>query len=140
MRSATMHSYDDRITLVAGESARQRRDWNHAAHVRARMAFVDSVGMLKTAVDAAMSGMALDVERLVIDRTGSGEDFLDLMTALPSEFTGDVLMIREDGGGYLSATGRGGDRVLYALSAHDTHFYLETHDLVRERAEFARSA
>jgi hypothetical protein len=139
MHSANLYPFDDRVTLVAREPAR-RREWNHAPHVRARMAFVDSIGMLKTAVDAAISGMALDVERLVIDRTGSGDDFLDLMTALPNEFTGDVLMIREDGGGYLSATGRGGDRVLYALSACDTHFYLETHDLVRGRAALARSA
>ncbi|MBV8520197.1 MAG: hypothetical protein JO197_22575 [Acidobacteria bacterium] len=139
MRAST-HPFEDRITLVARESAKERREWNRDAYVRARMAFVDSIRMLKTAVDAAISGIALDVERLVIDRTGTGDDFLDLMSALPGEFTGDVLMIRDDGGGYLSATGRGGDRVLYALSARDTHFYLETHDLVQEHAAFARSA
>ncbi len=39
-------------------------------------------------------------------------------------------MIREDDAGFLSAAARGGDRVLYALSAEDMEFYLETQRLV----------
>jgi hypothetical protein len=39
-------------------------------------------------------------------------------------------MIREDDSGFLSATSRGDGRILYALSAEDMEFYLETQRLV----------
>ena len=41
-----------------------------------------------------------------------------------------VTLIRDDETGFLSATGRGGDRILYALSAEDIRFYLETTSLI----------
>ncbi|HVG24132.1 MAG TPA: hypothetical protein VND45_08275, partial [Thermoanaerobaculia bacterium] len=78
--------------------------------------------------------------RVIIDRTGAAEEFLDLLTAFPAEFTGDALLIRDDGTGVLSATARGGDRVLYKLLAHDVRFYLETHDLVASRVALELTA
>jgi len=44
---------------------------------------------------------------------------------LPAAYAGDVLLI-EDDSAFVSATGRGGDRVLYALRPEDVQFYLET--------------
>ena len=40
----------------------------------------------------------------------------------------------------MSATGRGGDRLLYALTRNDVRFYLETLDLVTGRIAMLQSA
>jgi hypothetical protein len=125
----------NRITLIARKPTTPNTDWNHARSSSMRVAFLDSVNALKFALGVAVSDAALDIERVVIDRAGSADDFLDLLAALPEEFNGDVLMIGDDGNAFLSATGRGGDRILYSLASRDVRFYLETHDLVTGRVE-----
>jgi hypothetical protein len=125
-----------RITLIVRNDTKPNIDWNYACSSAMRVAFLDSVNALKFAVGMAINDVALDIERVIVDRAGSAEDFLDLLASLPPEFTGDLLVIRDDGNGFLSATGRGGDRVFYALAARDVRFYLETHDLVTGRAVF----
>jgi hypothetical protein len=74
--------------------------------------------------------MALDIERVILDGGASASQFLDLMTALPHEFAGDVVMIRYDGAAFLSAISRGSGRVLYTLTATDVDFYLQANGLV----------
>jgi hypothetical protein len=123
-----------RITLIAQKAATPNVDWNYANSVSMRVAFLNSVTALKFALGVALTETRMDIERVIVDRTGTAQEFLNLLTDLPEEFNGDVLMIREDGNGFLSATGRGGDRVLYSLIARDVRFYLETHDLVTGRA------
>ncbi|HEX8172475.1 MAG TPA: hypothetical protein VF824_18210 [Thermoanaerobaculia bacterium] len=126
MSTAIMQA-DTRITLVASERGKSSFGWSDPS--RLALGFVRSVSALKEAVASALT-TALDVERVVVDRTGKPDEFLDLLASLPTEFAGDAILIREDGSGYLSATGRGGDRVLYALKPNDVRFYLETHALV----------
>jgi hypothetical protein len=123
-----------RITLIVRNDTKPNVDWNYACSSDMRVAFLDSVNAFKFAVGVAINDVALDIERVIVDRAGSAEDFLDLLASLPPEFTGDLLVIRDDGNGFLSATGRGGDRVFYALVARDVRFYLETHELVTGRA------
>ncbi|MFP5247829.1 MAG: hypothetical protein ACLGH0_14140 [Thermoanaerobaculia bacterium] len=130
-----------RITLVARCAAKPDIDWKYVTRSHAhRVAFLDSVAALKAALGSALQDVGLDVERVVVDRSGTAEEFLDLLTAVPAELNGDILFIRDDGSGILSATGRGGDRVLYALTTHDIRFYLETHDLVTGRVALELSA
>jgi len=131
---------DPRITLIARQSTKPDFDWNHSRTRAQKVAFLDSVNALSFALGAAMNDVGLDVERIIVDRTGDAEAFLHLLSGMPSEFTGDLLFIRDDGAGFLSATGRGGDRVLYALSGYDIRFYLETHDLVTGRAALELTA
>ena len=119
---------EPRVTLIVRDTTQRSMDWNHDR--AAPISFVESIESLTQAIDTAVEGEGPGVERVVIDRAGRAEDFLNLLAALPFELTGDILLIREDGSGFLSATGRGGDRVLYALAARDVRFYLETHDLV----------
>ena len=69
-------------------------------------------------------------------RSFSPAEYLDLLAALPAEFGADVMLIRNDESGYLSASGRGGDRALYSLRANDVRFYLEANDLVTGRIAF----
>ncbi|HYO76127.1 MAG TPA: hypothetical protein VE010_06650 [Thermoanaerobaculia bacterium] len=129
-----MNDQSQRITLIARKPNKPDVDWNYTHFRSQRVAFVDSMNALRFALGAALHDVGLDVERIIVDRAGAADDFLDLLAGTPTEFAGDVLMIRDDRGGFLSATGRGGDRVLYALSAYDIRFYLETHDLVTGRA------
>lgn len=123
-----------RITLIARKATKPNVDWNYARSATMRVAFLESVDALKFALNLSINDAALDIERVIVDRAGTADDFLELLATLPTEFTGDILVIRDDGNGFLSATGRGGDRVFYALAAHDIRFYLETHDLVTGRA------
>jgi hypothetical protein len=125
--------YEQRITLIARKATKPNIDWNYARSSAMRIAFLDSVTALKFGLGVAIHDAALDIERLIVDRAATADEFLDLLAALPPEFTGDVLFIRDDGSGFLSATGRGGDRVVYALSGRDVRFYLETHELVTGR-------
>jgi len=133
---------ESRITLIARQPSKPDIDWKYTSSrtFGRRAAFLDTVNALKLAVGAAVEDVGLDIERLIVDRAGGAEDFLDLLACLPAELNGDILFIRDDGSGFLSATGRGGDRVLYALSAHDIRFYLETHDLVTGRVALPMSA
>ena len=127
-----------RVTLIARDPAKPYLDWNHAASARLSLAFLESLEAVALALSAALQDVGLDVGRVIVDRTGAGDQFLSLLTRLPAEFTGDVLLIRDDGTGVLSATGRGGDRILYALTCHDVRFYLEAHDLVTGRVMMMR--
>lgn len=131
---------NERITLIARAASKPDADWNPSRCRSQRVAFVDSVTALRFALSAALHDVGLDVERIIIDRSGEAEQFLDLLAGAPEEFAGDMLLIRDDGCGFLSATGRGGNRVLYALSPYDVRFYLETHDLVTGRAALQLTA
>lgn len=128
-----------RITLVVREATKPDVDWNYGRCRDENVAFLDSIGALKFAVRSAQRD-GLDIERMIVDRAGTAEDFLELLVAVPSELAGDILLIHDNGAGFLSATGRGGDRLLYALTPHDVRFYLETQDLVTGRLALAMTA
>ena len=129
-----------RLTLVARDNHKPDMDWNYRTSSReATVAFTESTAALRYALGAG-TNLGFDIGRVIVDRTGSADDFLDLLTDLPIEFTGDVMLIRDDGAGVLSATGRGGDRVLYSLTVHDVRFYLEAQNLVTGRVAMQLSA
>ena len=129
-----------RVTIVARDKGKPAMDWTPAAAQRHTIAFVDSVRALRFALGAVVTEVGLDISRVIVDRAGNGDEFLDLLTGLPAEFNGDVLLVRHDGTGVMSAAGRGGDRVLYALMAHDVRFYLEAHELVESRVALEMTA
>lgn len=131
---------NQRITLVARQGTKPDVDWNYRRAPLESVAFLDSIETLRFALGAAFTEVALDVERVIIDRAGSAEEFLTMLSSLPAEFAGDMLFIRDDRSGFLSASGRGGDRVLYALSGFDVRFYLETNDLVTGRTALELAA
>ncbi|HEV7763900.1 MAG TPA: hypothetical protein VGQ76_02760 [Thermoanaerobaculia bacterium] len=135
-----MSAEANRITLIARHATKPDVDWNYLRCRCENVAFLDSMHALKFAVSASINGAGLDIERVIVDRAGTAEDFLDLLASIPTALPGDVLMIRDDGSGFLSATGRGGDRVLYSLTNYDVRFYLETQDLVTGRAALPMSA
>jgi hypothetical protein len=119
-----------RITLIARGAEAPVRTWDTSANAVNRLIFVDSFSILRGALDHASQ----DVDRLLIDGTGSGSEFLELLTTLPHAFVGDVLFIRDGASSYLSTVGRGDGRLLYALTQSDVKFYLETHRLIAKAA------
>ena len=121
-----------RITLVHRNPAITSRDWDCSPDASTRIIFVRTVAVLEYALKNAVAELHRDVERVVIDRSATAADCLELLARLPNEYQGDVLLVRQDGTGYLSASARGDGRVLYPLSEDDIEFYLLTHGLVAE--------
>lgn len=127
-----MTRHGSRITLVASPPTKPDLDWRVTA-ASSRIAFVSTLTALRFALDSAVTEVGLDLERVVVDRAGTADDFLDLLSGVPGEFAGDIVFLRDDCSGYISAMGRGGDRILYSVTARDVRFYLEAHDLVTGR-------
>jgi hypothetical protein len=119
-----------RITLISRDRQLQERKWEHSASAASRIIMLDSFTLLRSAISGSFNRDEEDVERIILDRSSSASEYLALLAELPDVFHGDVLMIRDDETGFLSATGRGGDRILYALSGEDIRFYLETSCLI----------
>lgn len=122
-----------RVTIIARAAATPDRDWDLSASAATHICLVDGANALPTLLRPLISELHLDVERVIVDGGGSATEFLGLLSALPRECGADVLWIGSDGGGFLSAAGRGGDRVIYALSTDDVRFYLEINQLVTGR-------
>lgn len=118
-----------RITLVVRTKPADRT-WVAASNSATRIVVIDSLTLLRSTLASPLVRTDSDVERLILDRCCDAGEFLTLLAALPAEFTGDVVMVHEDGKSFLSAMGRGGDRILYALTDEDVEFYLEVARLV----------
>ncbi len=116
-----------RLTLIVSNDA--KHSWKHPGTL-----YVGSLARLREA--AAVH----DVERVIIDRCASADEYLQFLASLPHEIAGDVMLVQQDGAAFLSSVGRGGDRVLYALAAGDVDFYLKTHGLAANTRELARIA
>jgi len=125
-----------RITLVASRRNGSKRDWDES-NPNHRLIFINALGFLRDAIERGVNEIGEDVARVIIDRIGTPLQFLEVLSNLPIEFAGDVLFVLEDGTGYLSSNGRGGDRVLYEITEHDVDFYLQTNGLVWQQWMFA---
>ena len=122
-----------RITLLARGHATPDRDWSRFANESTRLVTIESLTVLRYTLSHAVADIDLDIERVILDRSFSPAEYLDLLAALPAEFGADVMLIRNDESGYLSASGRGGDRALYSLRQNDVRFYLEATEMVTGR-------
>ncbi|HET7435105.1 MAG TPA: hypothetical protein VFN10_10395 [Thermoanaerobaculia bacterium] len=129
-----------RITLVTRGLRTPDRDWDDSVSASTRIVFVNTFTVLKYALAGSLSDMRLDIERVVIDNAASPAEFLEMLSSLPGDFSGDAMLIRSDGSAFLSASGRGDGRVIYSMTATDVRFYLETHDLVTGRVALRRTA
>ena len=118
-----------RITLIARNPRKPQRDWDFTNPAGTRIIFVDSLAFLPYALDRGVRESNHDIERVVIDDTGTPLQFLEFLSTLPHEFSGDVVFLGEDGGGFLSSASRGDGRVLYSLEQADIDFYLQTNSL-----------
>lgn len=113
-----MEQPSQRFTIVVRSGSAPAMSWRGR-----RILFVGSLAL----IDAALARH--DVERIILDRSVTAEEFLNLLATIPAAVTADILFVGPQGGGFLSAIGRGGDRVLYAPSPRDVDFYLQIHGL-----------
>jgi hypothetical protein len=130
-----MNDSKQAVTLVVRDTGDHRRKWNLTPEANSRIVFADTFSVLQLARDRAWSDRGRDVERIVIDGAAGTLYCLELLAALGSDFVGDVLFVRENLSGFMSALGRGGDRVFYALRAEDVDFYLRTKALLNNPAD-----
>lgn len=119
-----------KVTLITTPSEGAEILWSRAAAM-SRLLFFDTIAELRFSIDFAEGAMGFDAERVIVER-GNADDFLSLLAQIPFTFQGDVVLIRDDRSGYLSAVGRGGDRILYVMTAEDVSFYLEVSELVNK--------
>ena len=134
-----MQNDSRRITLVARHPGHAGRDWDHSNPVGSRIIFVDSLAFLPHAIERGVQA-GYDLQRIIIDRTGTPTQFLDLIASIPHEFTGDVLFVSPEDRVFLSSPGRGDGRLLYSLGENDLEFYLQTSGLLWASVDGVRVA
>lgn len=122
-----------RISLVCRSASTPDRDWNMSGNSSTRLLVTEEVNLLTYAINSGWQDFGVDVERIIIDRLLTADGFLQLLAELPSDFLGDMLYIRDDGCGYLSASMLGSGRAVYSLAPQDVRFYLETAGVVTSR-------
>ncbi|HUF18931.1 MAG TPA: hypothetical protein VMS12_12880 [Thermoanaerobaculia bacterium] len=116
----------ERITLVFPDMAQTELDWESSEREESVIT-VSNYNVLNGALHAGVQELGRDIERVIFDRSIDGDTYLTFLSSLPIEFRGDVLRIRKDGSGTLSASSpRGDGRFLYGLSLVDVGFYLRT--------------
>lgn len=86
--------------------------------------------MIGHALTTGLDELGRDVQRIIIDQTISADEFLDLLSSLTDHFPGDILYIYSEEKAFLSSSGRGGNRVMYSLSATDVAFYMRAHYMI----------
>ena len=135
-----MHNDTRRITLVVRGAGTPDRDWERLTNETTRIVMIESMTVLRYTLKHAVSDIDLDIERVILDRAVAPVEFLDLVVSLSNEFHADVMLIRADDSGYISAAGRAGDRTIHALTPDDVRFYLEANALVTGRVVFGKFA
>ncbi len=119
-----MQHDDRRITLISRSRSAPPRSWLAEPDAPRRLIFVGSFGVIPYALARGVEELGKDIEAVVIDGAADAAEYLHLLSRLPLSYAGDVVLIQDDSA-FVSATGRGGDRVLYALGPDDVQFYLE---------------
>ena len=115
-----------RITLI---NTRRSRDWALSENAPSRIVFGSFFKVIRHTLKGELRELGEDIERVIIDRTATPAEFLELLANVAENFAGDLIFIREAETSYMSAVGRGGGRVLYSMRPEDVRFYLATHGL-----------
>ncbi len=118
-----------RITLIHTASTSSRA-WDRSARCPSRCIAVPAFNTLCHALRSGVTELGQDVERVILDGQATATQFIDLVASLPEGFSGDVMLVGEDGSAYVNAAGRGDGRVMYSLAPRDVNFYLEIHGLL----------
>jgi len=118
-----------RITLITRGPRAPQRGWDTSGKAPQHIVFVHAFTVLCYAVANRSAALTHDVGRIIVDHSASASEFLELLAVVPPELTADILLI-DPAQPYLSATGRGGDRILYRLEPEDVEFYLDINGLV----------
>lgn len=112
---------DHKITLVlTPRNGDHQNDWSGQGAI-----VLSNFSLLHGALHAGVTEYGREVAHVILDRSVDPAGYLDFLTRLPLGFRGDVLLILEDGSGFLSAVSRDDGRYLYRLTEVDIQFYRE---------------
>ncbi|HYM60354.1 MAG TPA: hypothetical protein VEZ11_05625 [Thermoanaerobaculia bacterium] len=125
-----MNSDRRRITLISTERTSSPFRWGFAPDSENHIIYVRNPAMIGHALVTGLDELGRDVQRVIIDHSISADEFLDLLSTLTDHFPGDILFIHSEEKAFLSSSGRGGNRLMYSLSAADVQFYMRAHYLV----------
>lgn len=114
-----------RATLVFATEGNEMLDWSMMAAADSRVITVRNLNLLKDSLHLAQNFIDVEVVRVVFDRSVDAEEWLEFLTVMPQGFRGDVLFVSKTEKAFLSAVGRGDERVTYKLEGRDIQFYLE---------------
>lgn len=110
-------------TLVCTKDESTRRSWEALGP---GMIVVHNAAVVREAVWSAQS-MGRDVRRVIFDDSFGPGDFLEFLAEAPADFRGDVIVVRQGGGAFLSSMARLDGRVLYELQPDDLALYFLAH-------------
>jgi hypothetical protein len=111
-----------RLTVIFTTGEDKHGTWSHPDDAAVRTLRLNTESVVDDALLLLQDD--IDVDRIVIDRSVSASEFLRLLTVIPEEFQGDVMLVQQDGTAFISASTRGAGRVMYSLNVPDTLFYL----------------
>ena len=115
---------DSDITLLTSRPAWKGISWQRGPQIRR----VDTLDQIVRAM-ATVNIAAASIARIVIEEAIEGVSFLNLITSLPPDFLGDVLLIAGLGRAFLSSHLEGGARMLYLLDHEQLGRYLDLYRL-----------
>jgi CheY-like chemotaxis protein len=116
---------DSAITLVKSRPAWPGVRWARGPRIR----HIESLDQIVRAMSMVRIAVA-SIGSIIIEERIDGTAFLDLITSLPADFLGDILLIAGPNSAYLSSCGTAGVRSLYAMTdAQTIHQYLDANDL-----------
>lgn len=101
---------DSAITLLRSRPAWKGVRWQRGPQIR-RIESLDQIVRAMATVNIAAASIA----RIIVEEAIEGAEFLNLITSLPPDFLGDVLLISAPGRAFLSSHMEGGARFLYLL-------------------------
>lgn len=116
---------EKRITVVAARR-QSLYDWETVAQFDSHLVLLSGPEAILDFFASEPELLGYEISRIIVDRACDAREFLTILCRLPRSFRGDVLMLESENGGFLSAIGRGDDRVLYELDAEDAEFYTST--------------
>lgn len=121
---------DSAITLLRSRPAWKGARWRRGPHLRP----IESLDQIVRAM-GTVNIAAASIDRIIIEEAIEGAGFLHLITTLPPEFLGDVLLITASGRAFLSSHMEGGARLLYLLEGEEQiGAYLDRYNLREDRA------
>ena len=122
---------DTRMTLVLSSDISPRRPWRTSRGQESRVVLAREMAILEQAI-AATDEFA-NVERVILDRSGTENELLRMLNRLPQSYRGDVLIVRSDWS-YLSVCREDGTRRLQRLTPAGVECYLMQHALTIDHA------
>lgn len=115
------------ITLLLSRPTWGGIRWPRSDAVR-RVESIDQIVRAMSSVSTA----AASIDRIIIEEAISGPDALTLLSSLPPEFLGDVLLIGGPDRAYLSRAVDGGSRLLHLLEGEAVSLFAENNVLATE--------